>query len=77
MREQKRDGTGLIIGFILGGVIGAGLALLFAPRKGKILRNEVKRTTAQWLDEAGDIIEETRDRMSRTAKQVTKRIGKP
>jgi gas vesicle protein len=77
MRERKGDGTGLIIGFILGGIIGAGLALLFAPQKGKLLRNDVKRRTGEWLDEAEDVIEETRGKMTRAAKQISKRIGKP
>jgi gas vesicle protein len=38
-----------IIPFLVGGVMGAGLALLFAPKPGKEVRNDVKRfaTTAK------------------------------
>lgn len=77
MRDRREDRTGLIVGFIIGGIIGAGLALLFAPQKGKNLRDNIKRATGRWLDEAEDIIEETRGKMTKAAKQVTRRIGKP
>lgn len=73
MRERRNDGSGLIIGFILGGVIGAGLALLFAPSKGKSLRGDLKRKAGEWIDEAGDLIEEASGKVSGAAKELTKR----
>ena len=73
MRGRQNDGRGLVIGFIVGGVIGAALALLFAPKKGKILREDLKRKAGEWFDEAGNLIDDASDKVSSAAKEITKR----
>lgn len=50
-----------LLGFTLGAVIGAGLALLLAPESGKATRRRIADTTARWTKRAGHTIEEARD----------------
>ncbi len=47
--EVTTKSINMIVPFLVGGVVGAGLALLFAPKPGKEMRNDVKRfaTTAK------------------------------
>jgi gas vesicle protein len=40
-----RRALGFFIGTLIGGIIGAGLALLFAPSAGKELRNQITDRT--------------------------------
>ena len=40
--SDERSGLGLMLGFITGAAIGAGLGLLFAPQSGKETRDQVK-----------------------------------
>jgi gas vesicle protein len=40
---SENNGTNNILAFMLGGVIGAGIALLYAPRSGKESREEISR----------------------------------
>lgn len=59
------------LAFLLGGVVGAGLALLFAPASGeetrkKIressdrLRSRMRETTAEWRGQAGESIDKAK-----------------
>jgi gas vesicle protein len=41
--EPKNKGIGIVVPFILGGVVGAGAALLLAPKAGKEIRQDLKR----------------------------------
>ncbi len=47
--EVTTKSISVIVPFLVGGVVGAGLALLFAPKPGKEIRNDVRRiaTTAK------------------------------
>ncbi len=42
---------GLFIGFLVGGAIGSTIALLYAPKSGKHLRNDISRKTNELLEE--------------------------
>lgn len=55
------DENGKLIGgaFLLGGVAGAIIALLYAPKSGRETRRDVSRTVRRISDEAVDLIEET------------------
>ena len=57
---QENDGMakGLIVGFIAGSIIGAAMALLYAPKAGKELRADLR-------EKAGDIVEDAQGYISR------------
>src|SRR5512143_1342756 len=41
--ELTNKGINIMVPFLVGGVVGAGLALLFAPKPGKEVRDDMKR----------------------------------
>jgi gas vesicle protein len=43
--------NGIFLSFLLGGVVGSTIALLYAPTKGKYLRNDISRKTNELLQE--------------------------
>ena len=50
-----------LMGFALGAVVGAGLALLLAPESGKKTRQRLTSTARQWTQRAEDTIDQARD----------------
>jgi gas vesicle protein len=50
-----------LLGFALGAVVGAGLALLLAPDSGKRTRERLASTAARWNGRAAHGIEQARD----------------
>jgi gas vesicle protein len=53
-KTVSQNGTNLTY-LIAGGAIGAGVALLFAPKSGKEMRKDISNVTAKGLDQAGDL----------------------
>ncbi len=53
---ESNVGKGLLVGFLAGGIVGAVLALLYAPKSGKELRDDIKVKTDGYLDEADKYI---------------------
>ena len=41
--ELKKKGIDMLVPFLVGGAVGAGVALLLAPKPGKETRNDLKR----------------------------------
>ncbi|NTW57811.1 MAG: YtxH domain-containing protein [Nitrospirae bacterium] len=41
--ELKKKGIDMLVPFLVGGAVGAGVALLLAPKPGKEIRNDLKR----------------------------------
>lgn len=64
----KKKGTGK---FILGAGIGAGLALLFAPKKGSELREDLKNKLDELISKAKEVdLEEVSEEFTRKAKEI-------
>ncbi len=61
--EENNQGATILISFLIGGIVGAGLALLFAPQTGR-------KTRKQIADIAEDVVEYTSD----YAKKVKNKI---
>jgi len=54
--------TGMtLMGFALGAVVGAGLALLLAPASGRRTRQRLASTARRWSESAGHTIDQARD----------------
>ena len=62
MAEENNFGKGMVIGFIAGGALGAALALLYAPKSGRELREDIRGRTDEALDEAEKYIAEAKDK---------------
>ena len=59
----ERDGGGGLGSFILGALVGAGLALLFAPQSGEETQEEIKAQAGKLKDAAQDRIRDAQDRL--------------
>jgi gas vesicle protein len=60
MKEEReiKEGRSLLVPFVVGGLVGAGVALLLAPKSGKELRKDIK-----------DIALDTRDKIATTVEK--------
>jgi gas vesicle protein len=59
-RDNSPIGSTLV-GFALGAMVGAGLALLLAPESGKKTRDRLASTARRWSKDAGHALEGARD----------------
>jgi gas vesicle protein len=60
--ERGYSGSAVALGFILGGVLGASLAMLFAPESGRRTRERLRDLAADVRDKTIDLTEELRDK---------------
>lgn len=70
----ERDGSSSTGAFLLGAVVGAGLALLFAPRSGKETQEQLKVRAREFRDAAQERVraaqEDFEDRLGRAGEHV-------
>ena len=67
--EASSSGVGFMTGLLAGAVIGAGIALLCAPRKGSELREQVSDAAAS----LGKTVSKTADEVMERGRQVYER----
>ena len=60
---------------LVGGMVGASLALLFAPQSGSKTRKEIARAARRGKNYAGDLIEDAIDDVNDLANDLKKRSG--
>ena len=60
--SQDNSGKGLLIGFLAGGVVGAIVALLYAPKSGRELRNDIRTKSDEYYDDVEKYFAEARDK---------------
>ena len=69
---MSKKGTGK---FIVGGVLGAGLALLFAPKKGEELRGDLKNKIEDLINKAKETdVEEVKENNQKNLDELQKEI---
>lgn len=56
---ETRTGS-ILVPFLAGGLVGAGIALLFAPKSGKELRGDIKELAASTRDSVASAVESTK-----------------
>ncbi len=76
MAQDNGLKKGLLIGFLAGGAIGAILALLYAPKSGKELRNDIRSKTDDYLDDAEKFIAEAKVKASEMINEGKRRSEK-
>jgi gas vesicle protein len=72
MRQEGNPIQSFILGAVVGGAVGAGLALLFAPKKGSELRADIAETVgdaASRLREAIGSVRETAEELFNEGKE--------
>jgi gas vesicle protein len=65
MREEGGCGSGgMFLSFLLGGVVGAALALLLAPQSGRETRTRIREFTEDMKEQAKDYAEDVKDKVT-------------
>jgi len=65
MKEEGGYGSGsMLLSFLLGGVVGAGLALLLAPQSGEETRRQIKELAEDVKDKTTSYIDEAKGTVS-------------
>ncbi len=67
MKDEGSGSGALLLSFLLGGVVGAGLALLIAPQAGEETRRKIRNLADDIKDRTNEYINETRERVSSVA----------
>ncbi len=60
MSSENNNGNGFLIGLIAGSALGAIIGLLYAPKSGKELRDDIRTKSNEYLDDADKYIEDAR-----------------
>lgn len=55
--DENKTAKGLLLGFVTGGIVGAAIALLYAPKTGKELRNEIKMKRDGLMDDTSEFLQ--------------------
>lgn len=55
--EENNSAKSLLLGFITGSVVGASIALLFAPKSGKELRSDIRIKKDELLDDTSEYLQ--------------------
>jgi gas vesicle protein len=65
MREENGFSTGgVLMSFILGGIVGAGIALLFAPKSGSDTRQMIKEFADDVKDKTQNYVDDVKGKVS-------------
>jgi len=73
--ESKGMGKGLLIGILSGAAVGSVVTLLFAPKAGKKLREDIKTKSQDLIEDADKYISNTREKASKLFRKVKKKLG--
>ena len=58
MRDNNSKAKTFLLGALIGGAVGAVTALLFAPKRGRELRQDIIDSTNEMYDKAADLVNE-------------------
>ncbi|MCL5035961.1 MAG: YtxH domain-containing protein [Chloroflexi bacterium] len=61
MEQQKGVGTEFVFGLFVGALLGASLAIVFAPQSGEATREMIRKKSKEMQDKAMDMLEELKD----------------
>jgi gas vesicle protein len=68
--EESRQSTGsIILAFFIGGLVGAGVALLLAPQPGKETRQKIKELADEAKEKAAKYAEEVKGKVTSTVEK--------
>lgn len=62
--EENGKGKGLLVGILTGAAVGSIITLLFAPKSGKKLREDITAKSQDFIDDADRYIERVKDKTS-------------
>jgi gas vesicle protein len=63
MRDDGQTGS-IFLAFLLGGIVGAGLALLLAPKTGRDMRRQIRELAEETRERASEYVDQTREKVT-------------
>ena len=69
MKEEGSGAGAVILSFFLGGLVGAGVAFLLAPKAGSETSQKIKEFAEEFRGKAGGYYEEARERAAATVEK--------
>jgi len=72
--SQENEGMGFYKGVLIGGVIGAVVSLLFAPKSGRELRSDIGRKSKELYDDAEGLIAKGREKIGEIGHEAGSRL---
>lgn len=72
--HRKRKAPSMFAGFLIGGLIGAGIALLSAPYSGEETRQRIREKSMEMKDKAVETAHETRQRIDDARRQGSEKV---
>ncbi|MDA8084136.1 MAG: YtxH domain-containing protein [Nitrospiraceae bacterium] len=63
-RRNEDNGIEILASFLIGGIVGAGLALLFAPQSGRKTRSQIRDLAEDATDYASDYARKLKKKVS-------------
>ena len=76
MSERDSDFSAFLAGFIFGGLIGAAVALLYAPQSGEETRTIIREKSIELKDKAVDSAEDARVRAEKALEEARAKADK-
>lgn len=68
--QESKVTKGLFLGFVAGGIVGAVVALLYAPKPGKDLRKDLLAQKDKLVDKANDFLKATAEAGEETLNEI-------
>ena len=62
MKDEGYSSGSVLLSFLLGGVVGAGLALLFAPQSGRETRQKIKDLTDDVKEKSAEYVNQVKEK---------------
>ena len=76
MSEGKWDAKGaVVISFLIGGIVGAGVALLTAPQSGRRTRRQIARMTEDAVERIKSVADDAADKVKDAYKGARKMVA--
>ena len=73
--DRGYSGAAVVLSFVLGGVLGASLAMLFAPESGRRTRERLRDLAADMRDRTLDLSEDLRDKAEEAIEKSKEVLG--
>jgi len=72
---SEKNSSGIALAFILGGLIGVALGVLYAPGSGKETRKKIKNITGDLIDNAGDFVEDVKEKTINAVEDAKEKLN--
>ena len=72
--REERSGS-FLMGLLAGTVLGAGLGMLFAPKAGAELRNQLSESASRLRTTANDSYQQASEKVTQATEKVTEKVS--